>query len=408
MFKFVNHINEKTHDDFVKQSEYCTLLQSSSWAKVKQNWNHEIVGVYENEKLVASSLVLIKSLPLGLSMMYMPRGPIMDYNNQQLVQFFFKELKKWAKKYHCLFVKFDPAIHVNDYKSYEYNTSKYAYTQTFIDIFESAGTIHQGFPINIEETIQPRFQSNVYNEENWEENLPKHTKRLIRDADRRNVQIVSGGMEFIDEFSHLVEITEERKQVALRNKEYFELLMNTYQEDGIIFLAQCNLHELSKNAHARKMELENELKQTPENAKKKLRKLEDQIISNEKDLQEFDKMLEEIGNDDQMMSIAGILSVQFGDTCEMLYAGMDERFKKFMPQYKEYVANFNWAFNRGCKWANMGGVDGSLDDGLTKFKDNFNPLINEYIGEFDLPVNTFLYKASQLAYQIRKKRNLKK
>ena len=34
----------------------------------------------------------------------------------------------------------------------------------------------------------------------------------------------------------------------------------------------------------------------------------------------------------------------------------------------------------------MGGVEGSLDDGLTKFKDNFNPTINEMIGEFDIPV----------------------
>lgn len=63
---------------------------------------------------------------------------------------------------------------------------------------------------------------------------------------------------------------------------------------------------------------------------------------------------------------------------------------KFMPQYKEYVENFNWAFDRGCLWSNMGGVEGSLDDGLTKFKDNFNPTINEMIGEFDIPVYPFM------------------
>ena len=51
--------------------------------------------------------------------------------------------------------------------------------------------------------------------------------------------------------------------------------------------------------------------------------------------------------------------------------------------YKEYVENFKWAFERGCSWSNMGGVEGSLDDGLTKFKDNFNPTINEFIGEFE-------------------------
>ena len=52
----------------------------------------------------------------------------------------------------------------------------------------------------------------------------------------------------------------------------------------------------------------------------------------------------------------------------------------------------------------MGGVEGTLDDGLTKFKSNFNPTIEEFIGEFNIPVNPFLYKLSNLAYNIRKQR----
>ena len=40
--------------------------------------------------------------------------------------------------------------------------------------------------------------------------------------------------------------------------------------------------------------------------------------------EEFD----EFGQEDKEIAIAGILSIQYGNTCEMLYAGMDERFKK--------------------------------------------------------------------------------
>ena len=109
---------------------------------------------------------------------------------------------------------------------------------------------------------------------------------------------------------------------------------------------------------------------------------------------------------DLPIRIAGILSIQFGNTCEMLYAGMDERFKKFMPQYKEYVENFKWAFERGCLWSNMGGVEGTLDDGLTKFKDNFNPTINEMIGEFDIPVHPIMYRLTQKAYEILKSKHM--
>ena len=56
----------------------------------------------------------------------------------------------------------------------------------------------------------------------------------------------------------------------------------------------------------------------------------------------------------------------------------------------------------------MGGVEGDLADGLTKFKANFNPYINEFIGEFDLPVNRLLYRLSEWLYRIRKLRGTKK
>ena len=59
----------------------------------------------------------------------------------------------------------------------------------------------------------------------------------------------------------------------------------------------------------------------------------------------------------------------------------------------------------GCLWSNMGGVEGSLDDGLTKFKDNFNPTINEMIGEFDIPVYPFMYRLTQKAYEILKSKH---
>lgn len=50
-------------------------------------------------------------------------------------------------------------------------------------------------------------------------------------------------------------------------------------------------------------------------------------------------------------------------------------------------------------------VEGSLDDGLTKFKDNFYPTINEMIGEFDIPVYPFMYRLIQKVYEILKSKH---
>ena len=98
----------------------------------------------------------------------------------------------------------------------------------------------------------------------------------------------------------------------------------------------------------------------------------------------------------------------FGKTVEMLYAGMNEDFRTFRPQYLTYMTQFTYAFEHGYEYVTMGGVEGTLKDGLSVYKSNFNPMVNEFIGEFDLPVNKMLFKLSEKAYEMKKKRNSQK
>ena len=69
------------------------------------------------------------------------------------------------------------------------------------------------------------------------------------------------------------------------------------------------------------------------------------------------------------------------------------------------MTQFTYAFEHGYEYVTMGGVEGTLKDGLSVYKSNFNPMVNEFIGEFDLPVNKMLFKLSEKAYEMKKKRN---
>lgn len=399
-YQFSPNIQLNEYDVFVEQHPYSNLLQSAKWANIKQNWDHIYTGVYEQQQLVGAALVLIKRLPAGFTMFYIPRGPVVDMKNQLLLTFFIKELKKLAKQYRCLFIKMDPGIHINDYKIEDENTNIYDDTSVYLENFRLAGAKHQGFVKSIAQSIQPRYQANVYNEEGWEEALPRHTKRLINDALKRKVEISVCGIEAVDTFTQVVALTEARKNVALRNHDYFLLLMHTYGDDAKIFLAEVDIMKNLEFMRQAYQNNENEIANCPENAKKKMRRLMDIKASLEKDVKEFEIFAQEYPT---RTAIAGILSIKYGDTMEMLYAGMNDKFKKFMPQYYLYTENFKWAFEHGCKYANMGGVEGDLQDGLTKFKSNFNPYINEFIGEFDVPVNSILYTLSSWAMKMRKK-----
>lgn len=59
----------------------------------KNNWDHMYTGVYRDNELVATGLVLIKRFIIILCMYYLPRGPIMDYKDKELVQYYFDQLK---------------------------------------------------------------------------------------------------------------------------------------------------------------------------------------------------------------------------------------------------------------------------------------------------------------------------
>ena len=406
MYRFVEPVDKKEHDQFIRKHDLCNLLQTSDWAKVKDNWAHTIVGAKDDEgNLLASALVLIKQLPLHFTMMYIPRGPIMDYHDEALVSFFMKHLQRWAKKKYCLFIKMDPGIHYRDYLIEDKDEAQvYADMEEILANMKKAGAIHQGFSTYIKESIQPRYQANVYACDDFEVSLPRHTRRLIKDALKRNVEVVRVGNDRIDDFADVVALTEKRKHVSLRNREYFHQLMEIYGEDCYLFLAEVDVKAMLLQLYDQKKENDHQLQQLKEGAPKKQRRLEDIRNALNRDIAEFEEIVKEYP---QRTVIAGVLSIRVEDTLEMLYAGMNDRFKKFMPQYYLYTEIMKYAFAKGCRFANMGGIEGDLQDGLTKFKSNFHPHINEFIGEFDLPVNRLLYHASQKAYKIRKNRMIK-
>ena len=116
MYSYKIGISAEEHDNFAKSSNQTNLLQSSNWEKVKDNWDNERIGFYKDDQLVASASILIKALPLGFTMLYIPRGPIMDYSDKELVAFVIKSLKKYGKTKHALFIKIDPALLLKQYK----------------------------------------------------------------------------------------------------------------------------------------------------------------------------------------------------------------------------------------------------------------------------------------------------
>lgn len=401
IYEFINDVAPSEHDAFVASHDLCNLLQSSSWAKVKDNWDHMIVGVREGGELVASALVLIKRLSTRYCLFYIPRGPVLDYENIELLSFFTERLKGIAKRRHALHIIMDPAIRCNDYAVQEKNDDRYPEALRLIDSLRTLGIYHKGFVKELDAAIQPRYHANVYRKDDLLNSFSKRARKAIATAEKKKVDVKAYGKEAVSDFASVLHCTEKRKHIALRDGRYFEKLMDAYGNDAVIYLAKLPLKEIYDDYVLKLEENIRELAKCPQNAKKKKATLKEQRTSYEREVHDLEQLMDEQGDE---AVIAGALCVRFGKTAELLYAGMNDTYKRYMAPYTTFFRCMEWSFQHGCESCNMGGVEGDLNGGLSTFKESFSPVINEYIGEFDLPVTKPLYAVFQLLMKLCRKR----
>ena len=399
MYSYKIGITAEEHDEFVKNSPQTNLLQSSDWAKIKDNWGNERLGIYQDQKLVAVASILIQPLPLGFTMLYIPRGPIMDYQNSQLVSFMLQSIKTYAKSKRAVFAKFDPSLFLRKGLIGQEAKDQEA-TLEIIQSLKECGVEWVGRTEDMGETIQPRFQANIYKEYFTEDQLSKSTKQAIRTARNKGVEVIFGGTELLDEFAALMKKTEARKGIHLRGKDYYEKLLTTYAGQSYITLSRINL---AQRLASLKEQLEkNQAEASRFNEKTKPGKIDNNRQEKERLEEEIQFLNQELKDGQEIVSLSGTLTLEFGGTSENVYAGMDENFRRYQPAILTWYETAQHAFDRGADWQNMGGVENHLDGGLYHFKSKFNPMIEEFVGEFNLQTS-MLYPLVNKAYQLRKK-----
>ncbi|VGX05232.1 femAB family protein [Streptococcus pyogenes] len=308
-------ISEEEHDSFVKEHQQISVLQGSDWAKIKNQWENERIGIYKEEKQVASLSLLIKLLPLGRSIIYIPRGPVMDYLDRDLVVFTMKTLKDYGKTKKALFIKYDPAILLKQYALGQEEEEK-PLALAAIKNLQEAGVHWTGLTMEIADSIQPRFQANIYTQENLEMQFPKHTRRLIKDAKQRGVETYRASQSELHKFSKIVSLTEKRKNISLRNEAYFQKLMTTYGDKAYLHLAKVNIPQKLDQYRQQLNLINQDITRTQAHQKKRLKKLEDQKASLERYITEFEGFTDQYPEE---VVVAGILSISYGNVMEMLW-----------------------------------------------------------------------------------------
>ena len=380
--KFLTDINNEKYTEFIKSHKHGNMMQAIEWSAIKNTWGAVRVAVSDDkDNIIATAQVLTRK-----GLWYVPRGPILDYNNKELLGFFLTNLKKFAKTKQAKLVKLDIPIAVKDeklanFKDVDVDRSN----DELIKTFKSYGYNHKGFSLDMSSTIQPRFNTVTKLEQPVPDLFSKDTRRLIRDADKKFVEVRRCGKENLDDFLFALACTEKRKNISLRGREYFENLLDTFGDNALLYISYINVEKALKECHNRKENLEKEIEELGEKSPKKKRTLEEQVAGTDKLIALFNGLEIEDKTKDQVISAA--ITIAYGNHAEIIYAGMNEEFAKLPAQYKVFSDTMKKAQEMGISEVSMGGIEGSLNDSLLGFKSKFSPNIVEYYGEFDLVIS---------------------
>lgn len=400
-YKFKSNIEIKVYDEFVKNFPSTTFMQTSAWANVKNNWEKDYVGMYENEKLVCAAMILKRNLFLNKKLFYIPRGFIIDYKNDELLGEFVLNLKKYAKKNGAIDIKIDPFIcfseeniqTIKKKKQIDINRPFIKDTKQIITNLEKNGFKHGGYKKEIGAYIQPRYtmaislkdkDGNFYDKEFLRRTFPKNTRNYIGTyQEDRGVEFsFSKDLKDVKKLVSVLNCTEKRQHINLRSEAYFTKILKEFPDNAIMFFARVNI---DKYINFLKNDME-------ENKSKK--------DFCEKQIKEALLIKEKYGN----KPLAGA-TIVIMPTCNkgikiasFLYAGTNT---EILPSLK--ITNglmyyrLCYCLNNYCDYCDLGGVDGSLEDHLSTFKSKFNPEVLELVGEYDLVIHKVWFSLFNIA-----------
>lgn len=97
---------------FVAQHPDAHLLQTTGWAALKQRvgWQSERVALVSEGQLVAGAQTLLRRLPWGQTLAYVPKGPLVDWRNPAQARALLAALAEVTTPHHPALLKLEPDL----------------------------------------------------------------------------------------------------------------------------------------------------------------------------------------------------------------------------------------------------------------------------------------------------------
>ena len=211
--KLLEEKDKERYKEFLESHERCNFQQSLEWGNVKTSWIKEVIlSENENGEIIGSLCVWIRKIPIFGNLMYVPRGPVCDIHNENVIKDLTEGANELAKKYNAFVLRMEPDILKTDTEFREI-ISKYGY-----EIKDDSK--------DFKDEIQPRFVFRLNIKGKTEDEIfaafHQKTRYNIRLATKKGVVIKEGTKEDLKDFHKIMVETGERDNFIIRSLEYFE------------------------------------------------------------------------------------------------------------------------------------------------------------------------------------------
>jgi lipid II:glycine glycyltransferase (peptidoglycan interpeptide bridge formation enzyme) len=225
-------------DTLIKDLPGAHALQTWEWGRVKAEvgWKaHPLIWHDEKGSVCAGALCLQRTVSLGgfalkLNVMYVPRGPMLDWADANLVRRVLDDLQDFAKSKGAIFLKIDPDLPLGfglPASTDDQNNPPGLAVQSDL---ERRGWRFSDEQIQFRNTVVIDLNAS---EEDMLMRMKSKTRYNVRLAARKGVTVRSGGVNDIDLLYRMYAHTSIRDDFLIREKAYYDLVWRLFFTAGL-------------------------------------------------------------------------------------------------------------------------------------------------------------------------------
>lgn len=226
----------KQWNDLAKEFALIHPLNAYGWGQVRSidGWTPSYMIVKKGEQVKGMIMVLIKKLPMtGFSIMYAPKGPICDPQDNETLSFLIQQLREEARTRRAIFLRIDP------------NISETLFSEG-ADPFVNGGFIHLPHRWSFWNSPRDVYRIDLESAEKEEDlflTLHKDARRCVRKSAKDGVSVrPAESVEELQEFYQIFSEFSVKKGFMCRQYNYQKSLWDEYIAKGVgrLFLAIYN------------------------------------------------------------------------------------------------------------------------------------------------------------------------